>query len=54
MASKTIPHLLADKRMAKKIDPAEHRSTRSSTSSRQKTAPQFFDDLAPIPADKQL
>ncbi len=51
--NKTIPALLADKRMAKKLDAAtivdpqfyKHVET---------SAPQFFSDLKPIPADRRL
>ena len=51
--NKTIPALLADKRMAKKIDAATiidaqfYKHVES-------TAPQFFSDLKPIPADRRL
>ena len=51
--NKTIPALLADKRMAKKLDAStiidaqfyKHVET---------TAPQFFSDLKPVPADRRL
>lgn len=51
--NKTIPALLADKRMAKKIDAATiidaqfYKHVES-------TAPQFFSDLKPIPADRRM
>ena len=51
--NKTIPGLLADKRMAKKIDaisiidPQFYKHVET-------TAPQFFSDLKPLPADRRL
>jgi NitT/TauT family transport system substrate-binding protein/sulfonate transport system substrate-binding protein len=50
---KTIPMLVADKRMAKTIDAATVVDAQFYKNVEQK-APQFFSDLKPIPADRRL
>ena len=51
--NKTIPALLADKRMAKKLDAATIIDAQFYKHV-EATAPQFFSDLKPIPADRRL
>ena len=50
---KAIPMLVADKRMAKTVDPASVVDPEFDQYA-EKTAPQYFTDLPPIPADKRL
>jgi sulfonate transport system substrate-binding protein len=50
---KAIPMLVADKRMAKNVDPATVVDAEFDQYA-EKTAPQYFNDLPPIPADKRL
>jgi sulfonate transport system substrate-binding protein len=50
---KAIPMLLADKRMAKNVDPATVVDAQFAQYA-ERTAPQFFSDLPPIPADKRM
>jgi len=50
---KAIPMLVADKRMAKSVDPATVVDAQFDQYA-EKTAPQFFSDLPPIPADRRL
>lgn len=52
-SEKTIPMLLADKRMAKKIAPQDVIDPQFYLHV-EKTAPQLFSDLPPIPADRKL
>jgi hypothetical protein len=48
-----IPMLVADKRMAKSVDPATVVDPQFDQYA-EKTAPQYFSDLPPIPADRKL
>jgi NitT/TauT family transport system substrate-binding protein/sulfonate transport system substrate-binding protein len=50
---KAIPLLVADKRMAQSVDPATVVDGQF-VQYAEKTAPQFFSDLPPIPADRRL
>jgi NitT/TauT family transport system substrate-binding protein/sulfonate transport system substrate-binding protein len=50
---KAIPMLLADKRMAKTVDPATVVDAQFAQYA-ERTAPQYFSDLPPIPADRRL
>ncbi len=50
---KAIPLLVADKRMAQSVDPATVVDSQFIQYA-EKTAPQFFSDLPPIPADRRL
>ena len=52
-AKKAIPMLVADKRMAKTVDPATVVDAQFDQYA-EKTAPQYFSDLPPIPADRRL
>ena len=52
-AKKAIPMLVADKRMAKSVDPATVVDAEFDQYA-ERTAPQFFSDLPPIPADRKL
>jgi len=52
-AKKAIPMLVADKRMAKNVDPATVVDAQFDQYA-ERTAPQFFSDLPPIPADRRL
>ena len=52
-AKKAIPMLVADKRMAKSVDPATVVDAQFDQYA-ERTAPQFFSDLPPIPADRRL
>ncbi len=52
-ATKTIPALVADKRMAKSVDAASIVDAQFYKHVEQ-TAPQFFSDLKPVPADRKL
>jgi len=51
-AKTTIPVLVADKRMAKSLDPATIIDAQFMKYV-ETTAPQFFSDLKPIPADRR-
>ncbi len=52
-ATKTIPALVADKRMAKSVDAASIVDAQFYKHVEQ-VAPQFFSDLKPVPADRRL
>jgi len=52
-AKKAIPMLVADKRMAHTVDPATVVDAQFDQYA-ERTAPQFFSDLPPIPADRRL
>ena len=52
-AKKAIPMLVADKRMAKTVDPATVVDAQFDKYA-ERTAPQYFSDLPPIPADRRL
>jgi NitT/TauT family transport system substrate-binding protein/sulfonate transport system substrate-binding protein len=51
--NKAIPLLVADKRMAQSVDPATIVDAQF-VQYAEKTAPQFFSDLPPVPADRKL
>ena len=51
--TKAIPMLVADKRMAKSVDPATVVDAEFERYA-ERTAPQYFSDLPPIPADRRL
>jgi len=50
---KAIPMLVADKRMARNVDPATVVDAQFDQYA-ERTAPQYFSDLPPIPRDRQL
>ena len=52
-AAANDPMLVADKRMAKSVDPATVVDPQFDRYA-ERTAPQFFSDLPPIPADRRL
>lgn len=50
---KAIPMLVADKRMAKAVDPATVVDAQFDQYA-ERTAPQYFSDLPPIPPERKL